>query len=193
MMMTMYSTRPNLLIGFHGCDESVCQKVISGEEMLHESRNRWNWLGFGRYFWENNYERAFDWARRLQTYGKIKKPAVLGAVLDLGLCLDLLDTNDIRQLSLGYRHLIKIHDVLPTNQGYIRILDCAVIEEIHDERKTRGLPPYDSVRSIFLEGVPTYPRAGFLDKNHIQICVRNPNCVKGFFLPRGNDSDYAAI
>ena len=21
-------------------------------------------------------------------------------------------------------------------------------------------------------------------KNHIQICIRNPNCIKGFFIPR---------
>ena len=25
--------------------------------------------------------------------------------------------------------------------------------------------------------------AGFKEKNHIQICVRNPNCIKGFLNP----------
>jgi len=26
--------------------------------------------------------------------------------------------------------------------------------------------------------------AGLFAKSHIQICVRNPNCIKGFFMPR---------
>ncbi|HYE54151.1 MAG TPA: hypothetical protein VD996_04880 [Chitinophagaceae bacterium] len=25
---------------------------------------------------------------------------------------------------------------------------------------------------------------GFHEKNHIQLCIRNPNCIKGYFLPR---------
>ena len=44
--------------------------------------------------------------------------------------------------------------------------------------------PYDSVRGVFWEGHEIYPNAGFSEKNHIQICVCNPNCIKGYFLPR---------
>ena len=43
---------------------------------------------------------------------------------------------------------------------------------------------------IFWEGKPLYPNAGFAEKNHIQICVCNPNCIKGYFLPRGIDKEY---
>ena len=32
--------------------------------------------------------------------------------------------------------------------------------------------------------------AGFAEKNHIQICVCNPNCIKGYFLPREIDMKY---
>jgi hypothetical protein len=28
-----------------------------------------------------------------------------------------------------------------------------------------------------------YPNAGFKEKNHIQICVRTPGSIKGFFRP----------
>jgi len=49
---------------------------------------------------------------------------------------------------------------------------------------------YDSVRGVFWEGKPLYPNAGFAEKNHIQICVCNPNCIKGYFLPRGINVDY---
>lgn len=46
------------------------------------------------------------------------------------------------------------------------------------------------MKGVFWEGVELYPDAGFREKNHIQICVRNPNCIKGFFLPRKLDMNY---
>ena len=49
---------------------------------------------------------------------------------------------------------------------------------------------YDSVKGVFWEGQELYPNAGFREKNHIQICVCNPNCIKGYFLPRGINQDY---
>jgi hypothetical protein len=58
------------------------------------------------------------------------------------------------------------------------------MEYLHLERIGGGLNPFDSVRGVFIEGQPLYPGAGFHDKNHIQICIRNPNCIKGLFLPR---------
>ena len=51
---SLYSRRANLVIGFHGCDRSVVEKVIS--------TNDYDWLESGIYFWENNEERAWQWA-----------------------------------------------------------------------------------------------------------------------------------
>jgi hypothetical protein len=81
----MYSKLPNLVIGFHGCDRSSAEKVLSCDEMMYESVNDYDWLGHGVYFWEQNLDRAWDWAKS-QT--KIKNPAVIGAVIDLGRCLN---------------------------------------------------------------------------------------------------------
>jgi hypothetical protein len=66
----------------------------------------------------------------------------------------------------------------------LRDLDCAVIENLHLKRRENNLKPFDSVRGVFIEGKELYPGAGFHDKNHIQLCIRNPNCIKGYFLPR---------
>ena len=66
----------------------------------------------------------------------------------------------------------------------LRELDCAVIENLHDMQRQTRFEPFDSVRGVFVEGDELYPGAGFHDKNHIQICIRNPNCIKGFFIPR---------
>lgn len=69
----------------------------------------------------------------------------------------------------------------------LRYLDCAIIEDLHQERYRNGLPQYDSVRGVFFEGHPIYESSGFMEQSHIQICVRNPNCIKGFFAPKEID------
>ena len=58
----MYPAKPGLLIGFHGCEEAIRNDVVSGSRMLKASENAHDWLGGGLYFWENNYERALDFA-----------------------------------------------------------------------------------------------------------------------------------
>ncbi len=63
----MYSKRTGLVIGFHGCDISVRDKVVcSGTESLKASDNEYDWLGGGVYFWENNYDRAYEFAHFLK-------------------------------------------------------------------------------------------------------------------------------
>ena len=54
MKRGLYANRPNLTIGFHGCDQSVVDKVIAGKENLLASTNDYDWLCSGIYFWENN-------------------------------------------------------------------------------------------------------------------------------------------
>jgi hypothetical protein len=165
-------------------------------------------LGHGIYFWENDPERALDYARLLQKHPqrskvKISKPAVIGAVIDLGYCFDLIDNKNLLILKEGYDLLVETHKKfkleIPENKAVgnnsellLRYLDCAVIETIHHFNRENKEKEFDSVRGVFLEGNILYPNAGFKDKNHIQICIRNPNCIKGYFLPR-NSSDVYSI
>ena len=83
----------------------------------------------------------------------------------------------------------QFHDLL------LRELDCAVIqymhqkieEQIQSDITLKGYSEYkrfDTVRGIFTEGGPVFDGAGIQTKNHIQICIRNLNCIKGFFIPR---------
>src|SRR5580658_10415439 len=76
----MYSSRPGLLFGFHGCEQSVRDNIVSGRAILKPSINGYDWLGVG----------------------------------------------------------------------------------------SIQLKPFDSVRSLFVEGEELYPGAGFHEKNHIQ-------------------------
>ncbi|NML41520.1 hypothetical protein HHL17_30330 [Chitinophaga sp. G-6-1-13] len=196
----MYSSRPGLITAFHGCDESLVHKVVSGQTELRSSNNKYDWIGHGIYFWDSSPSRAFEFARFLnQNPGRrrkvISRPAIVGAVINLGLCLDLLDYHNLRLLKIAYGVLrdscsavgkkMPINKPASGNQDLLlRELDCAVIEMVHHFQQQKNIRPFDSVRGVFWEGEELYPNAGFREKNHIQICIRNPNCIKGFFHPR---------
>ena len=196
----MYPSKFGFIIGFHGCDKAVRDAIVLGEKSLNASNNSYDWLGGGMYFWENNRKRALDFAIELK--GKtiknkevITTPSVLGAVIDLGFCLDLLDAEFIelvKESYLSFEDTFKIIGAgLPENKPLrgsedllMRDLDCEIIENLHKEREINNLRPFDTVRAAFIEGQKLYPNAGFNEKTHIQICVRNPNCIKAFFIPR---------
>jgi hypothetical protein len=110
----MYSTRTGLTLGFHGCDESVARRVLNGQSGLKKSVNKYDWLGHGIYFWEHSPSRALEFAGHLQkqpnrSKGSIVKPAVIGAVIDLGYCLDLFDYQNLLMLKNAYRALLKLN------------------------------------------------------------------------------------
>jgi hypothetical protein len=198
-----YSSLPNLVIGFHGCDKSVFDRLVVHGESFKASKNDYDWLGNGMYFWEQNLERAWEWARAGQKNPKssINTPAVVGAVIDLGFCLNLLDSNNIKSLQAHYEYFEQMHLItgtkMPENKNLsgntdflLRRLDCAVIEDFHEYRKQHKLKPYDSVRGVFFEGEPIYPNSGFRQQSHIQICIRNPNCILGIFAPKEITTDW---
>ena len=113
----------------------------------------------------------------------------MGAVIDLGLCLDLATANGVKEVVCAYDALRLIQEStsspLPSNFGgadrLLRKLDCAVIQVLHDIRKSEGLEQIDTVVGMFEEGGPLYEGSGFRSKTHIQICVHNPFAIKGIF------------
>lgn len=193
-----YARPSSLVLGYHGCDRSVAEGIFSGKlRHLRASANRYDWLGTGIYFWEGSAARALDYAKQRQTHPakreeQIRKPAVIGAVIDLGNCLDLLDAQFFEVVRDGYEKLIRYVEaagvLMPLNrvvnrgqQIQLRNLDCDVINTIHQSREEEGEPPFDTVRAAFVEGKELYPTASFFDRNHIQLCVRNTAVIKGYF------------
>ena len=202
----MYKNRNNLIFGFHGCDRSLCDSLVNNKrKKLDYSENNYDWLGKGMYFWENDPKRAFDWAIMLQkrvqnAKQKIKNPAVLGAVICLGNCLDFTEQENLLKIKKHYEELKKEAEEkgieLPKNSGgkdlYKRELDCLVINSYIKIQKDSG-NEYDSVRGVFFEGNELYPSAGFREKDHIQIAIINPNCIKAFFKERISDSKFKSV
>lgn len=207
----MYSSTPSLVLAFHGCDRDVGEAVLDGNKNLKYSKNEYDWLGSGIYFWERDPLRAKEYAELLRDNPKrcrekINIPFVLGAVIDLGNCLNLLERESLKLVEESYKTLKESfnkagldlplnHPVGSDKELLRRNLDCAVIEALHqslkdDKANDDTVREFDTVRAVFPEGKPLYEGAGFRSHSHIQICVRNPNCIKGFFRLRDKHSKY---
>jgi hypothetical protein len=193
----MHTLTSAFILGYHGCDIGVAESLLSGDDFI-PSENDYDWLGHGIYFWEANPKRGLEFARDVAVSGrlgtKIKAPAVVGAIIDLGLCLDLTTLAGVTEVKAAYGVYVELirasaSQVLPTNSKdkLRRSLDCAVINTLCTIRLNSGQAPIDTVKGVFLEGGPIYPDAGILEKTHIQICVRNRSCIKGVFRVRDAD------
>ncbi len=178
---------------FHSCDKEIGIKVLNGEANLNARDNPWDWLGPGIYFWELNPKRALHYALENAAGTqfnrvRIKQPFVLGAIVEFGNCLNLVDAESIEILENAYAELFNLVEAtgtsLPINRGARRMLNCAVIKYINHTRKSQNLRPFDSIRSSFMEGDEVYPTSSFSKRSHLQVCVLNSNKIKGYFLPR---------
>ena len=198
---------PGVLFGYHGCDRSLVNQLVLGQTQLRPSTNAWDWLGDGAYFWEHDPQRAFDFAcdirdrpHRHQKH-KIKEPAVVGALILPGRCLNLLDARRHEVLRHAHDALVATFErkekPLPSNEGgddeVQRNLDCAVIEMVHKQQQLLGGAALQTVRAAFFEGQPLYHGAHFADKSHIQIAVRDPACILGYFCPRDATGEVATF
>ena len=132
------------VVAYHGCDKEIADQVLSGERDLQFSANPHDWLGKGIYFWEYGPHRAYEWAQ-LRSSGvggpgvKITKAAVVGALIHLGNCFDLLDTANTSLLEAMFSEFKKDCETkgltIPVNSRAHRqdidhtkrLLDCAMV------------------------------------------------------------------
>jgi hypothetical protein len=193
----------SFVLGYHGCERDTAKRAIAGDIGLIQSDKPYDWIGPGIYFWESDPHRAFEWARERQKHGATGTPAVVGAVIDLGNCLDLVNREDLLLLKQAHRSFIALQTQaglpIPKNKSlksgrradrHLRYLDCAVIRHLHGmiEKDESATAPYDTVRAMFVEGGKLFSGSGLGAKTHVQIAVRSNLCIKGLFLPRPDPS-----
>jgi hypothetical protein len=149
-------------------------------------------LGPGIYFWESTPARALNYANTLAHHPHhdtpcIRDPYVIGAIIEPGNCLNLLDPDQLPLLKVAYETYREVREKsglpVPVNKRglladgikdqyhMIRLLDCAVFKHLHTMMKELNHPPFDTIRGLFREGEPVFPGAEIMDKDHIQICV----------------------
>lgn len=195
----------HLQIGYHGCDVTVRDGLVSGTLMPALSSNQYDWLGPGFYMFEGDEERARAYAevaasephRRL-TAQPIATPAVVGCVFSVHRCLDMTTKAGRLEFENAY---LQLHagrlfdgDPLPVNVAandgdeeiLLRGLDRAVFQFIHAKRVgTDSADHYQAVRGAFRQGPEIAPSSGFHRDSHVQIALRDFTCIKGWFLPQG--------
>jgi len=189
----MPDSRYAYIIGYHSCDRELGLRLVNGDDELKVSKNTWDWLGEGIYFWEEDPARALQYAEEVAA-GKQKNkvaakvPFVIGAIIEPGKCLNLVEIESLQILAEAYEGLREVLQFsgrpMPVNNDNNRALDCAVINYINRAAADKGSTPYDSIRCAFPEGDEAFPGSKISSRLHIQLCVRNPDNIKGYFLPR---------
>ena len=193
----------SFVLGYHGCEIDIAKKVVNRELSLSPSDTSYDWVGPGIYFWESDPLRAWEWAKQRSADGDYQNPAVVGAIIDLRNCLDLLNRTDQEMVKSAYSSFVQFCEKsgksLPKNTNMkkggdkdrrARALDCDVIKHLHkmlefqmDDEVDQTTSYFDTVRGMFTEGDELYPGAAFYHQSHVQIAVRNPDCIKGVFFP----------
>jgi hypothetical protein len=163
------------IVAFHGTTEAVADRLVAGGPFT-PSGNKDDWLGSGVYFWEYAPKQAWWWARRFK---KNSQPAVVGAMIRLGNCFDLLDPENVQLLKKLYNGMLNKWKTEgtggPSNFRHRRNIECAVFNYLYDDTASEG-KPIDSARAVY---VPTdrnkriWRGSWIYEEAHIQVCVRN--------------------
>lgn len=172
------------IIGYHGTTQAIAERLVDGEP-FKASANDDDWLGTGIYFWEYAPRQAWWWARKFKRH---QSPAVVGAMIGLGRCFDLLDPANVRLLRGLHNAMIEEWRqqgaVIPQNGNQHKNLDCAILNSYSSVD-----PSIDSIRAVY---VPTeskkraWPRSWIYEEAHIQICVRSPKNILAVWHVRGD-------
>jgi hypothetical protein len=162
------------------------ERLVSGED-FEPSDDDDEWFGRGIYFWEHAFKQAWWWARGHKRH---PRPAVIGAVIRLGNCFDLIDPGNVDVLR-------DFHDAMvaelraggikpPLNVRTGRRLNCALFNYVYRYCE-RTEQPIDTARAVY---VPTsrrkrvVPGSWISEETHIQVCVRNPRSILGVWHVR---------
>ncbi len=112
--------RTPVVVGYHGCDRQLAIDLVTGRTSIRPAARRYHWLGSGVYFWENDPDRAFEWAEEKAARKEIDTPTVVGTVIELGHCLDLSVRENLPLVKAAYDSLKALYnksgDAMPENK-----------------------------------------------------------------------------
>jgi len=181
------------IIGYHGTTAEIADRLVDGEAFTASSNDD-DWFGSGIYFWEYAPKQAWWWST---TFKKKRHPAVVGAIIRLGHCLDLLDPVNVASLkqfhddTLAKWRSAKV--AIPKNGNQHKKLDCALFNVFYQQSDV----PIETARAVY---VPTesakraWKRSWIYEEAHIQICVRKQDNILAVWRVRkdgryGRDRD----
>jgi len=168
-----------IVIGYHGTRLNYVEKIL--RDGFNLSKNEYDWLGDGVYFFQDGYLLAKEWSYKLHKENGV----VMGAKINLESCMDLVDSGWSKFLSAIHDELVnKIKDdnsVPPYQSKGAHRLDRAVINYAVASLEKSG-HKISSVRAPFHEGDPLYPNSALFSKSHVQIVVRDVSIISDICL-----------
>jgi hypothetical protein len=193
--MPRFSDYHRTVIGYHGTQQSVAENIVLRRAALQWYDRPGDWLGNGIYFWEYGPKQAWWWAETRRIQRKWTEPvAVVASMIRLGFCFDLLDPDNASDLKSFHDDYVETQTALglpvPVNGQRHKVLDKAVFEyayaAIEAENERRGEPArVDTCRGVYVRphGRGRIWHASWVEHDaHIQILVRNPDCILGSWL-----------
>jgi hypothetical protein len=171
---------PVSVTGYHGCTQEAAESILSSGE-FRRSREEYDWLGEGFYFFEFAPFRAWQWAQAVadRVGGS---PAVIEARVELGRCVNLLDAAHMDGLPDVYGAVCEKYEEsglrVPRNtERGAHFLDQEVVNLYCDLVEQVTSTAFQTVRGCFPEGEPVYEGSKILKRTHVQIAVRDPACI----------------
>jgi hypothetical protein len=161
-------------IGYHGTSNAAAQAVLRAG--FRVSRNAYDWLGDGIYFFQDAPNRAREWAR--QRYGS--DGVVIRSVIQLLLDIQWNDTL-LRAYRLFVRASRRAGRDLPRQTTGAHRLDRAVVNYAVSTLAREG-KIVRTVRGVFAEGAPVFPGSAIMNRAHIQIAVRDASLIESIEL-----------
>jgi hypothetical protein len=169
------------VIAFHGTRRSTADSLVAGAP-FGRSENDDDWLGHGVYFWEYAPQQAWWWAKRRYA----DDASVVGALIRLGRCIDLLDPSNADLLTAAHQELEvalgTLGQSIKNNANTHKYRDCAVYNYLFTKLE-KERTPIESTRAVFVpleggKGLPRlWERSGIFRGAHIQLSIRQPNNI----------------
>jgi hypothetical protein len=182
----MSKSQQILVYGYHGTSIENAKSIV--KQGFKVSKNDYDWLGKGIYFWQDAPGRAWSWAQKHH-----QRPAVIRAEININIdfTVDLLDSfpDNVYLIALKqsydhFRHLLS-PTALVKQKGRFHGLDKLMVDYVADilipELQGKHI---QVVRSVFIEGEPIFPSFGqneksaFHDRSHVQIAVRDSSVIR---------------
>lgn len=185
--MPKFTDYHRTVIGYHGTRLETARNIVLNESGFVPSANDDDWLGHGVYFWEYAPQQAWAWAKARYPDEEI---AVLGSMIRLSNCFDLLDPDNVAALEVSYQQLENDCEAngieLPRNYRAKKRRDCAVFEYVYGVNHEAN-NPIDTCRAVFVPSMTAqkarpWASSGIFHGAHIQLCVRNVQCIQGVWL-----------
>ena len=178
------------MVGYHGTTATRARNILANG--FKPSREAWDWLGEGIYFFEENRDRARMWnpiSEHKRRRGRPAKRVMLGALIDLGASLDLTEPFTTSVLKLTAEALESVFrnegKPLPQNDvaGSKRYFD-KILVDAHCSMRLQERSPVAVVRGVFEEGDRIHPNSSIRALSHVQLAVRDPAAIIGVWMER---------